>query len=427
MVKSRQRKDGTSVMNAGLTSFSASVRPTSPHTPLTTNVSQNHHRQIHRSHKTNQPPNIEANSSEHHYVQPYHTYEEYSLDTLIGGESNSSSGGYDPDDYSTNSSFFPPNGHEVHSNDTSHQYQHLHGKLSRPRRRTGAAIQNKFSSHKRPFRTDTSVASESSEGSRISRFSSSSSRFSKGFKSQNHLHQSYKQEQQPIQYASSYNSLLWLGTTGHPINNNDSTKASTIQASSTALHEYQNRHHSNESPVGLFSSLYFHHQQKSISTSQTSTSHNPDSPKSPTGSSPPPLPSIKVVVSELYIYCSLYFRYKLRSVRKPCRRLRRRLLVFFMTLLALVIAIAGWIIVDLYMESVAVCTPPLGNFVSANFPSFLDGADVDVASFDGFSGNKDNDNSSRRPLVEYYVHGRGIGHYARSVAIVERLNQAGIE
>ena len=31
------------------------------------------------------------------------------------------------------------------------------------------------------------------------------------------------------------------------------------------------------------------------------------------------------------------------------------------------------------------------------------------------------------PLVEYFVHGRGNGHYARSVAIIEKLNDAGID
>eukprot|EP00539_Tryblionella_compressa_P002727 CAMPEP_0178739860 /NCGR_PEP_ID=MMETSP0744-20121128/4282_1 /TAXON_ID=913974 /ORGANISM="Nitzschia punctata, Strain CCMP561" /LENGTH=597 /DNA_ID=CAMNT_0020392595 /DNA_START=12 /DNA_END=1805 /DNA_ORIENTATION=- len=41
--------------------------------------------------------------------------------------------------------------------------------------------------------------------------------------------------------------------------------------------------------------------------------------------------------------------------------------------------------------------------------------------------NNEDDSSSNRPLVEYYVHGRGIGHYARSVAIVERLNSAGVD
>ena len=32
-----------------------------------------------------------------------------------------------------------------------------------------------------------------------------------------------------------------------------------------------------------------------------------------------------------------------------------------------------------------------------------------------------------RPLVEYYIHGRGNGHYARSMAIIERLNAMGID
>lgn len=36
-------------------------------------------------------------------------------------------------------------------------------------------------------------------------------------------------------------------------------------------------------------------------------------------------------------------------------------------------------------------------------------------------------NGTLPPLVEYYVHGRGNGHYARSVAVIEGLNDAGID
>jgi hypothetical protein len=106
----------------------------------------------------------------------------------------------------------------------------------------------------------------------------------------------------------------------------------------------------------------------------------------------------------------------MRSIRKPCRRWRQRMLWALLTVSALLMVLSGWILVDFYMDAVAICTPTPGSFI--NLESFLG---------DAAESDEDGDDSSQRPLVEYYVHGRGIGHYARSVAIVERLNRAGIE
>ncbi|KAG7363455.1 hypothetical protein IV203_026815 [Nitzschia inconspicua] len=440
--------------------------------------------------------------------QPYTT-----LDTLIGGIGSNSSGGYDPDDYSTTSaSFAGPHRHSMtaavalttvaasaststsasvidedhigHSNNNHHHhhhhhheshhtttatttsYKHLQGKLSRPRRRTAAVVQANNNHHhsrhhnKRSSRTDASVASESSENSRFSRFSTTttSNRFSRGFKSQQQIHQtllpqhlqqhqqSHQQQHNRTHQSLSYNSLFGLGTTQHTnssigsgsIGNTATPHLSSSSSSSLTQHEYQKHHHPNEPSMSLLSLLYSHHQQHKSYSSGSQNDH--DSPNSPTGFSPPNLPSLKAVVSELFIICSLHCRYKLRSIRKPCRRLRQRLLYALITGSALLVALTGWIVVDFYMDAVAVCTPPPQSYGSSNFASFLADTDNVAASLDAGTEqeekeqghnnddhNDDEDESSRRPLVEYYVHGRGIGHYARSVAIVERLNRAGID
>ena len=38
-----------------------------------------------------------------------------------------------------------------------------------------------------------------------------------------------------------------------------------------------------------------------------------------------------------------------------------------------------------------------------------------------------NKDSTHKPLVEYYIHGHGYGHYSRSIAIIEVLNNEGYD
>jgi hypothetical protein len=95
-------------------------------------------------------------------------------------------------------------------------------------------------------------------------------------------------------------------------------------------------------------------------------------------------------------------------------------------LLGLVFVLAGYIISDFFMDAVDVCTPPPGSYSPSLATNFLQEhypypSNANNGELDG------DDDEHERPLVEYYVHGRGIGHYARSVAIVERLNRAGVD
>jgi len=155
-------------------------------------------------------------------------------------------------------------------------------------------------------------------------------------------------------------------------------------------------------------------------------------------SSLPPLPSLRVIASELSLICSLYCRYAIRSIRTPCKNFRRRLLYGIVTLLIAVLGLTTWLCYNLYADGVDMCTPPTSlrpppsDF--AAFVAFVEHQHSDgIDSIDLINNNNnqkigiDEDNNLRRPLVEYYIHGRGIGHYARSVAIVEKLNLAGVD
>ena len=149
---------------------------------------------------------------------------------------------------------------------------------------------------------------------------------------------------------------------------------------------------------------------------------------SPTSSSLPPLPSLRVIASELFLIGTLYGRHGMRSIKKPCRRLRRRVLQGLLYLAAILFLLVAWLCYDFYADAVDVCMPPPSSrHLPSDFAAFLastkEGPHVDANDFD----NGNDDDGPPRPLVEYYVHGRGIGHYARSVAIVEQLNRAGVD
>ena len=111
-----------------------------------------------------------------------------------------------------------------------------------------------------------------------------------------------------------------------------------------------------------------------------------------------PLPSLGVISSELLIVCSLYIKHAARSLRRPYQRFRKIFCYGLCSLLAIILLLIASCAIGFYRDATRVCTPPPGY-------EYQDG----------------------RPLVEYYIHGRGIGHYARSVAIVEELNKAGVD
>jgi hypothetical protein len=114
-------------------------------------------------------------------------------------------------------------------------------------------------------------------------------------------------------------------------------------------------------------------------------------------------------------------------VQKPYRRLRRRFLYGALFLVAVVLGLVAWLCYDFYADALDVCTPPPSSrHLPSDFAAFW-GAMEGQPYINNSTFDSANDDHPPRPLVEYYVHGRGIGHYARSVAIVEQLNRAGID
>ena len=145
------------------------------------------------------------------------------------------------------------------------------------------------------------------------------------------------------------------------------------------------------------------------------------SPLSSPTSSLPPLPSLRLIASELFLICKLYGRHGMRYLRKPCRKFRKRLLQGLLSLTVIVLVLLAWLCYDFYADAVDICMPPPGARHSpSDFAAFL-------ASTEGHVNATELGDGPPRPFVEYYVHGRGIGHYARSIAIVEQLNRAGVD
>ena len=121
------------------------------------------------------------------------------------------------------------------------------------------------------------------------------------------------------------------------------------------------------------------------------------SPYASTAGTEPPPPSLMAIGSAMINILSLYIKHNCTWLKKSCRRRRKFLL---RSLGALCLFILMWITVlalGFYMDAVRMCTPP---------PDL---------------------NPLERPLVEYYIHGRGNGHYARSMAIIETLNDMGMD
>jgi hypothetical protein len=233
----------------------------------------------------------------------------------------------------------------------------------------------------------------------------------------------FLQSQLPKYYSSSTSSLFGLGTTS--LTGGGGGTASSSVSSLSRTHNQQQHHH-----------------------------HHPHSP-----SSPPHLPSLRAIITELFLICSLKCRYTIQSLRKPCQRFNRRVFYCLASVLAGVLVLLAWLTLDFYMDAVDICTPPPGynhdmtrfdsflaqmdamnNIASAGAPSVVVGSELQqehahrssntTGTYKSPNGNnqfEDDDEEEQRPLVEYYVHGRGIGHYARSVAIVEQLNLAGID
>ena len=102
--------------------------------------------------------------------------------------------------------------------------------------------------------------------------------------------------------------------------------------------------------------------------------------------------SFSEMLSELSLAYSLTLSYSIHSLKQ--KWVRRRLLSRLVTGLSL-----GTFLVVLtgYLHLSSICRPPR-DYV---FPD--------------------------KPFVEYYVHGRGMGHTSRSVAIVDKLNEDGID
>mmetsp|Transcript_24076 Transcript_24076/g.52420 ORF Transcript_24076/g.52420 Transcript_24076/m.52420 type:complete len:927 (-) Transcript_24076:16-2796(-) len=118
-------------------------------------------------------------------------------------------------------------------------------------------------------------------------------------------------------------------------------------------------------------------------------------------------PSLRPVLAALWRALLLAILSKSKSIIQYCtsvtgkalaRKWVRFILYFIGGVVAVFVACIATAAYGFYQEAKELCTPPSEDFVTLH-----------------------------PPLVEYFVHGRGNGHYARSVAIIEKLNDAGID
>lgn len=141
----------------------------------------------------------------------------------------------------------------------------------------------------------------------------------------------------------------------------------------------------------------------------------------------PPIPSKQLVFtipSILSYFCGRYLSQCWES--KTGISIKRSLHIVFLAILCSLAAslLAGFIVVHGFLSDAAkICRPP------GTIPLY---SKQYVASPPHFSSNSDmafqqEYQDQPRPLVEYYVHGRGNGHYSRSIAIIQRLNKEGID
>lgn len=116
------------------------------------------------------------------------------------------------------------------------------------------------------------------------------------------------------------------------------------------------------------------------------------------------VPVFRALCHALFVACSA----QVKTIRRKCQYISsktvgRKWVRYIFYLLGIVIAFLliclSMAVYGFYKEATQLCTPPPSHHASIDEP----------------------------PLIEYFVHGRGNGHYARSVAIIEKLNDAGID
>ena len=125
----------------------------------------------------------------------------------------------------------------------------------------------------------------------------------------------------------------------------------------------------------------------------------------------------RVFSFEFLLICNIYIHYAARFFKQHCQRIRRIVIYFVGFVLTAAVLVVAWCALDFYRNATRLCTPP----PQAEVPVY-DSADRHL-----FAASGNGPNPNFRPLVEYFVHGRGMGHYARSVVIVEELNKAGVD
>lgn len=108
-------------------------------------------------------------------------------------------------------------------------------------------------------------------------------------------------------------------------------------------------------------------------------------------------PRIREIVDEMLTILSRYIQHHAPNFRRRVLKFLRFIAFSIMVIMFLLFLWVFVVIRSFYLDAIQVCAPPPG--------------------YDLF----------HQPLVEYYIHARGNGHYVRSMAVIEALNAAGVD
>ena len=116
------------------------------------------------------------------------------------------------------------------------------------------------------------------------------------------------------------------------------------------------------------------------------------------------LPVLRALCHALFVACSnkckgMSLKCKFVASKTVGRRWVRYILYVLVIVIAFLLICLSMAVYGFYQEATQLCTPPLSYHAPIDEP----------------------------PLIEYFVHGRGNGHYARSVAVIEKLNDSGVD
>ncbi len=138
----------------------------------------------------------------------------------------------------------------------------------------------------------------------------------------------------------------------------------------------------------------------------------------------PTFAALRLTLSDLLYILKGYISQGLKHIRHTGPKILRNVLLIIGILVVLFMSMMMVLVIRFVQNEIRpLCSKPdIDGLALNNLNMDLGGGGMKMNT-----ENSSNLNDGQPPLVEYYVHGRGNGHYARSVAIVEQLLNKGVD